>query len=307
MASFPTPAPIFEPPANEPEELHETLVESAFRAAVRRFTRHRLATAAVVVISIIVVMAIAAPLIAPQGPTNLDITTINQAPSSHHLLGTDEVGRDVWARLIYGARTSLIVGFGAVAVALLIGTILGLAAGFLGRWVDGLIMRITDAFMSVPALLIVIVFVSIVGPSLTSVVLVIAVTTWTGTARLVRGQVLTLREREFVLAAHVTGVSRFRIVTDHLLPNLLGQLSVIATFGIATAILIEAGLSFLGLGVRPPTASWGQMVNSAQSPQVLLHEIWIWVPPSVAIALTVLSVSLIGDGLRDAVDPRATQ
>lgn len=259
------------------------------------------------VVVAIVVIALAAPLIAPQGPTHLDITAINQAPSGHHLLGTDEVGRDVWARLVYGARTSLIVGFGAVAIALLIGTILGLAAGFLGRWVDQLIMRFTDAVMSVPALLIVIVFVSIAGPSLTSIVLVIALTSWTGTTRLVRGQVLSLREREFVLAAEVIGVSRFRIITDHLLPNLLGPLSVIATFGIASAILIEAGLSFLGLGVRPPTASWGQMVNSATSPQVLLNETWIWVPPSIAIALTVLSVSLIGDGLRDAVDPRASR
>lgn len=305
MASAPIPPLVVEPPGFELAD--DMRVESAFRAAVRRFSRHRLAVAGVVVVTIILVMALAAPLIAPQGPTNLDITSINQSPSAHHILGTDEVGRDVWARLIYGARTSLIVGFGAVAIALLIGTILGLAAGFLGRWSDTLIMRVTDAVMSVPALLIVIVFVSITGPSLTSIVVVIALTTWTGTARLVRGQVLSLREREFVLAAHVTGVSRLRIITDHLLPNLLGPLSVIATFGIASAILIEAGLSFLGLGVRPPTASWGQMVNSAQSPQVLLNETWIWVPPSVAIALTVLSVSLIGDGLRDAVDPRASR
>jgi peptide/nickel transport system permease protein len=307
LSSLPGPVPLVEPRSLEDAEPHEASVESALRTAVDRFLRHKLATAGLIVIMIIIVMAIAAPLIAPQGPTNLNIADINQAPSSHHLLGTDQVGRDVWARLVYGARTSLIVGFRAVAIAIVIGTTLGLAAGFLGRWADQSIMRVTDAFMSVPSLLIVIVFVSITGPSLASIVVVIALFTWTQPARLVRGQVLSLREREFVLAAHVTGVSRTRIITDHLLPNLLGPLSVLATFGVANAILIEAGLSFLGLGVRPPTPSWGQMVSAAQSPEVLLHELWIWVPPSIAIALTVLSVTMIGDGLRDAVDPRSTE
>jgi peptide/nickel transport system permease protein len=307
LSSLPGPLPLVEPRSVEDAEPEEASVESALRTAVERFLRHKLATVGLIVIMVIIVMAIAAPVIAPQGPTNLNIADINQPPSSQHLLGTDQVGRDVWARLVYGARTSLIVGFGAVAIAIVIGTTLGLAAGFLGRWADQSIMRLTDAFMSVPSLLIVIVFVSITGPSLASIVVVIALFTWTQPARLVRGQVLSLREREFVLAAHVTGVSRTRIITDHLLPNLLGPLSVLATFGVANAILIEAGLSFLGLGVRPPTPSWGQMVSAAQSPEVLLHELWIWVPPSIAIALTVLSVTMIGDGLRDAVDPRSTE
>jgi peptide/nickel transport system permease protein len=305
LSSLPGPVPLVDPHSVEDAGAEDASVESALRTAVERFLRHKLATAGLIVIVVIILMAIAAPLIAPQGPTNLNIADINQPPSSHHLLGTDQVGRDVWARLVYGARTSLIVGFGAVAIAILIGTTLGLAAGFLGRWADQSIMRVTDAFMSVPSLLIVIVFVSITGPSLASIVVVIALFTWTQPARLVRGQVLSLREREFILAAHITGVSRTRIITDHLLPNLLGPLSVLATFGVANAILIEAGLSFLGLGVRPPTPSWGQMVSAAQSPEVLLHELWIWVPPSIAIALTVLSVTMIGDGLRDAVDPRS--
>ena len=204
-------------------------------------------------------------------------------------------------------ETSLIVGFGAVALALVFGTTLGLIAGFFGRWPDQVIMRCTDAAIAVPSLLLVIVFVSVTGPSLAAVVIAIAFTSWTTSARLVRGQMLTLREREYVLAAQIIGVSRRRIVTDHLLPNLLGPLSVVATFGVASAILIEAGLSFLGLGVRPPTASWGQMVSAAQSPEVLLNEWWIWVPPSIAIGLTVLAVNFIGDGLRDAVDPRAAE
>jgi peptide/nickel transport system permease protein len=250
-------------------------------------------------------MAIFAPLLAPQGPTELDVLAVNQPPGDGHLLGTDEVGRDVWARLVYGARTSLAVGLGAVAIAVTIGTLLGMAAGFFAGWTDGVVMRFTDAVMSVPALLMVIVFVSIAGPSLRSVIIVIALTTWPATARLVRGQVLSLREQEFITAARVIGVPSHRVVSDHLLPNLLGPLSVVATFGVANAILVEAGLSFLGLGVRPPTASWGQMINAAQSPDVLLDRLWIWVPASIAIGLTVLAVNFVGDGLRDAVDPRS--
>lgn len=278
---------------------------SARREALRGFLAHRLAVLGVAIVALIVLLAALAPLVAPDGPTAIDLAAVNQPPGNGHLLGTDDVGRDVWARLVYGARTSLAVGLGAVAIALLIGTVVGVAAGYLGRWTDTALMRLTDAVMSVPPLLMVIVFVSIAGPSLTSIIVVIALTTWPTTARLVRGQVLALREREFVLAARVIGVPARTIVTSHLLPNLLGPLSVVGTFGVANAILVEAGLSFLGLGVRPPTASWGQMVNAAQSPEVLLDRPWIWVPPSIAIGLVVLAVNFIGDGLRDAVDPRS--
>jgi peptide/nickel transport system permease protein len=289
----------------EPPPAAAAVTGSARREALRRFAAHRLAPAGIVVLVVIILMAVLAPVLAPQGPTKLDVTRINQPPGNGHLLGTDDVGRDVWARLVYGARTSLAVGLGAVAIALLIGTTLGVVAGYLGRWADAVVMRITDAVMSVPALLMVIVFVSVAGPSLKSVIVVIALTTWPATARLVRGQVLSLREREFITAARVIGVPAHGIITRHLLPNLLGPLSVVGTFGVANAILVEAGLSFLGLGVRPPTASWGQMINAAQSPEVLLDRLWIWVPASVAIGLTVLAVNFIGDGLRDAVDPRS--
>jgi peptide/nickel transport system permease protein len=278
---------------------------SARREALRRFAAHRPAVAGVVVLAVILLLAVLAPVVAPQGPTHLDVARANRPPGAGHLLGTDDVGRDIWARLVYGARTSLAVGLGAVAIALAIGTALGTIAGYLGRWADAIVMRITDAVMSVPALLMVIVFVSIAGPSLKSVIIVIALTTWPATARLVRGQILSLREREFITAARVVGVPGHRIVTAHLLPNLLGPLSVVGTFGVANAILVEAGLSFLGLGVRPPTASWGQMINAAQSPEVLLDRLWIWVPASIAIGLTVLAVNFVGDGLRDAVDPRS--
>lgn len=256
-------------------------------------------------LAVVVSCAVFAPWIALHSPTSTDLSAINQAPGHGHLLGTDDVGRDVWARLVYGARTSLEVGFGAVAINLVIGTVIGILAGYFGRWVDMVLMRITDAFLSIPSLLLAIVFVSIVGPSLTSVMVVIAFAAWPTSARVARSQVQAIKQQEFVTAARVVGVSRRGIIVRHLLPNLLGPLSVVATFGVASAIITEAGLSFLGLGVRPPTSSWGQMVNSAQSLDVLLNRTWLWIPPSAAICLTVLAVNAIGDGLRDALDPRS--
>lgn len=287
------------------EESSGPVITSARREAARRFAAHRLAVAGLVFLAIIVVLAVFAPLLAPIGPDKVNLAVINQPPSMRHLLGTDAIGRDVWARVVFGARISLMVGFGAVALSLTIGSSLGLAAGLFGGWVDALIMRLTDAFLSIPSILLVTVLVAVVGPSLFSIIVSIGLITWTASARLVRGQILALREQEFVLAVHLIGVRRWRLVSDHLLPNVLGPLSVLATFGVANAILLEAGLSFLGLGVRPPTPSWGQIISAAQEPNVLLNQWWIWVPACTAIAFTVLSVNFIGDGLRDAVDPKS--
>lgn len=274
------------------------------RQALRRFMEHRLAVAGVVVMVVVILVAILAPVVAGQSPTQTSLDAISRAPGGGHLLGTDDAGRDVWARLIYGARTSLAVGFGAVAITLVIGVVVGVAAGYIGGWVDQALMRVTDAFMSFPPLLLAIVFVAIAGPSLTSVMIVIAAAAWPTGARVIRAQVLSLKQQDFVTAAGVIGARGPGIVRRHLLPNLLGQLSVVATFGVASAILTEASLGFLGLGVRPPTASWGQMINAAQSPVVLLSEPWLWIPPSVAICVTVLAVNFVGDGLRHAVDPQ---
>ena len=281
--------------------------QSSFREALYRFSTYRLALLGVAVVFIVVFIAFFARWLAPLGPTDLSLEEVMTPPGNGHLLGTDDVGRDVWARVAYGARTSMIVGLGAVTIALLIGTTIGLLAGFFGRWTDAVLMRITDGVMSVPPLILVIVFISIVGPSLLSVLVVIALTTWPTSARLVRGQVLTLREQEYVVAARVVGVPTRKILTRHLFPNLLGPLSVVATFGISNAILVEAGLSFLGLGVRPPAASWGQMVNLAQQPDILLDKPWIWVPSAVMIVVTVLAINFIGDGLRKAVDPKSVR
>ena len=203
-----------------------------------RFSTYRLALLGVAVVFIVVFIAFFARWLAPLGPTDLSLEEVMAPPGNGHLLGTDDVGRDVWARVAYGARTSMIVGLGAVTIALLIGTTIGLLAGFFGRWTDAVLMRITDGVMSVPPLILVIVFISIVGPSLLSVLVVIALTTWPTSARLVRGQVLTLREQEYVVAARVVGVPTRKILTRHLFPNLLGPLSVVATFGISNALLL---------------------------------------------------------------------
>jgi peptide/nickel transport system permease protein len=278
--------------------------ESPMRQGLRRFRSNRPAILGGVVLALVLGIAIFAPTFA-QDPNHIDLEAIRQPPSGAHLLGTDEAGRDVWSRLVYGAQTSMIVGFGAVALYVVIGTILGMAAGYFGGSVDQILMRVTDTVMSIPPLLLIIVFVAAVGPSLASVIAVIGLLGWPGTARLVRGQFLSLREAEFVTAARVTGVRDLSIAVRHLLPNTLGPLTVVATFGVASAILLEAGLSFLGLGVRPPAPSWGVMINSAQSPVILNGLPWLWLPPGIAIAVTVLAVNFIGDGLRDAFDPRA--
>jgi peptide/nickel transport system permease protein len=275
--------------------------------SLRRFARHRLALGGGVVTLLVIACALFAPLIAHHSPTAVDIYQIGQGPGHGHLLGTDQSGRDVWSRLVYGSRTSLAVGFGAVTLYVLIGVILGTLAGYFGGWVDQVIMRVTDTVMSVPSLLLVIVFVSAVGPSLQSVLIVIGLFGWPGAARLVRGQILALKQSEFMVAARIVGANNLRMIVRHLLPNTLPPLIVLATFGVANAILLEASLSFLGLGIRPPASSWGGMLNAAQSPDVLLDMPWLWIPPAVAIAITVLSVNFVGDGLRDALDPRARQ
>jgi peptide/nickel transport system permease protein len=285
----------------------EVVYKTNFQEALDRFKSYRLALVGLFVLSLIFLMAIFANILAPQGPEYIDLEAVRQPPGNGHLLGTDNVGRDVWARVAFGARTSLVVGVGAVVVALAIGITVGLLSGFLGKWVDTVLMRITDAFMSVPALILIIIFIAIVGPSLLNVILVIALATWPTSARVVRGQVLTLREQEFITAARVVGVPTPKILIGHIFPNLLGPLSVVATFGIAGAILTEAGLSFLGLGVRPPISSWGQMVNLAQESQILVAEQWIYLPSGIMIVLTVLSVNFIGDGLRKAVDPKSVR
>ena len=274
---------------------------------VRAFRRHRLAVAGLAVILILGLAAIFAPVVAPMDPNQVDLLAAGTGPSRDHWLGTDEVGRDVFSRLVFGARVSLSVGLVAVSIYTAIGVVLGAVSGYFGGLVDGTIQRATDTVMCFPTLIVIIAAVAIVGPSIWNVMLIIGLLTWTGTCRLVRAQFLALREREFVEAARAIGAGPLRLIFRHILPNTLAPVIVSATFGVAAAILTEAGLSFLGLGVQPPTASWGNMINLAQSATILQEMPWLWAPAGILIAIAVLSINFVGDGLRDALDPRSSK
>ena len=270
----------------------------------RRYRKHRLAMISTVVFLAIVLMAVFAPFIAPYDPTYIDPTAFDQSPSREHPLGTDRVGRDVLSRLIYGGRVSLSVGIGAVLIFVLIGTFLGALAGYYGGWLDSLISRFIDIVLSFPQLMLILVLVSLLGPGLSNIMLVIGLLGWPQVARIVRGEFLRLRHQDFVMAATVVGSRGRRIMVRHFLPNAMGPILVAATFGVASSILTESALSFLGLGVQPPAASWGQMLNEAQSLTILESKPWMWVPAGIMILISVLSVNFIGDGLRDALDPQ---
>jgi peptide/nickel transport system permease protein len=262
--------------------------------------------AGLIFLLIVGTLAIAAPLVTPHSPTEIFADQTRKPPSREHILGGDGAGRDVWSRLVYGGRVSLSVGVVAVSISVVIALILGTLSGYYGGTVDMLIMRFTDIMMVFPSLILIITVVAVIGPSIYNVMAVIGLLGWTGMARLLRGQILTVREWDFIMAARSMGVSDLRIMLRHILPNALAPLLVAATFGVAGAILTEAGLSFLGLGVLPPTPSWGNMLNGAQSIFILERIWWMWVPPGLTILFTVLAINFVGDGLRDALDPRMT-
>ncbi len=272
--------------------------------AWRRFLRHRLALAGAVVITLIVLAALFAPLLAPHNPNHVEIMSAREGPSLTYLLGTDLVGRDVLSRLIYGARISLSVGLLAVGMYVIIGLILGCLAGYFGGWVDMVISRLVDAVLSFPVLMLILVIVGLLGPSIINIVLVLGLLGWPEVARIVRGQTLAVREELYVLSSEAVGAPSSRIILKDILPNIMSPVIVNATFGVARAILIEAGLSFLGMGVQPPTASWGNMLNDAQSLSILETMPWIWVPPGLMIFIATISINFVGDGLRDALDPK---
>lgn len=283
-------------------------VQTLRQRAWRRFRQHKLAVASAAILAVLITAVILAPLIAPIPPNEIHVEAGRYAPpSADHWLGTDSVARDVWSRLIYGGRVSLAVGVAAITIRLSIGTLIGGIAGYYGGAVDSVLMRITDVSLAMPTLIIVLAVVSLLGPSIRNLILVVGFLGWGGISRLVRGQFLSLREKDYVLAAECIGTQNWRIMTRHLLPNLVGPLTVAATFGVADAILLEAALSYLGLGVQPPTPSWGNMLEGAKQVSVLKSMPWIWVPPGFMIAITVLTINIMGDGLRDALDPRSTR
>jgi len=250
----------------------------------------------------IIIVALFAPVFAPYSPNQIDLAHRLTKPSPNHLLGQDSLGRDIFSRIIYGSRISVWVGFSTVALATLFGFTFGALAGYYGGWIDGLIMRLVDILMAFPGILLAIALMSVLGPSLNNVILTLCLIGWVGYARLVRGQILFLRETEFVTAAKALGLGPVRIIFGHILPNVLGPLMVQATFGMAGNIVAEAGLSFLGLGVQPPTPSWGAMLNEGRA--VLLSNSNLTTFPGLAIMIMVLGFNFVGDGLRDAVDPK---
>ncbi len=277
--------------------------ESYWAAAWRRLRRHRLAMLGLGIIGAIVLLAIFAPVVSPQDPLAIDYAHTAAPPGvGGHLLGTDAVGRDILSRLIYGTRISLQVGIVAVGIASSLGTAVGLAAGYHGGVVDSVLMRAVDVFLAFPVIVLAIAIIAVLGPSLVNVIIALGLVAWTTYARVVRGQVLVLRELDFVQAARAIGTSDAKIIVRHILPNTLAPIIVLATVGMAAAIIAEAALSFLGLGVQPPTPSWGTMLNEGRG--FLRTAPHISTFPGLAIMLTVLGFNFLGDGLRDALDPR---
>ncbi len=275
------------------------------KLAWRRFRRNRMAMTALVLLMALALVAILAPVIAPYSPTEVDPRAFGKPPSLEHFLGSDRSGRDVLSRLMHGARVSLSVGVVAVSIYLVIGIALGSLAGYRRGLTDAIVGRVTDTVMAVPALIIILAVVPIIGRSPLNIMVVIGLLNWPAVTRLVRGEFLSLREREFTLAARGIGARDRRIILRHILPNVAGPLVVLASFGMAEAMIIEAGLSVLGLGIQPPDASWGGDLQAATDVGVLTQKPWLWMAPGAAIAIAVLSINFIGDGLRDALDPRA--
>lgn len=268
--------------------------------AARRFTRNKLAIFGFVIVAALLLTAILADFIAPFPYDAADPTIALQYPNREHWMGTDEVGRDVYSRIIYGTRISLSVGLGVTAIALLIGIPLGLLAGLVGGPIDYIIMRLVEVFTAVPALMLALLLISVFGGGLFNVILALGIVAWLDACRLLRAQLLSLRERDFVLAARTLGASGTRIAISHLLPNAIAPLIVAITIGIPVAIFAEAGLSFLGLGINDPTPSWGKMVGNALAYMRVYWHLGVF--PTLAIAVTMLGFTFLGDGLRDAFD-----
>jgi len=274
------------------------LFHSIFWARLRG---NRMALCGTGIVAGMFVLALLAPLLAGD-PGAIDISQRLQSPSLEHLLGTDDLGRDVFSRILYGARISLLVGFVAVGIASVIGIVLGALSGYYGRWVDSLIMRFVDIMLCFPTFFLILAVIAFLEPSIWNIMIIIGLTGWMGVARLVRAEFLSLRERDFVQAGRALGASDARLIFRHILPNALSPVLVSATLGVAGAILTESALSFLGIGVQPPTPSWGNMLIAGK--QTLGTAWWLSAFPGLAILVTVLGYNLLGEGIRDALDPR---
>lgn len=285
--------------------------QSLWNQNLKRFKKNKFAVAGFLFIIFMLLFSFIGPLLSPYLPNYVDATSINKPPSMRHLMGTDQLGRDVLTRLMFGGRISLTIGIASMVLSVVIGTIMGAVSGFYGKIIDSIIMRLADILMSIPSLPLLIMLAALMSewkiPQQYRIYLVMAMLSlvgWPSLARLVRGQILSLKEQSFMDAAEVLGLSDRRKIFSHLIPNTIPLLIVIATLGIAGAILNESALSFLGLGVTPPTASWGNMIDAANSFMDFQNRPWLWIPPGGALLLTIISINLMGDGLRDALDPR---
>lgn len=274
------------------------------RAAWRRFARLRLAPPSAVVLLLVIGVCVLGPIFYRVDPNTVDPSLFQQGPTAAHLLGTDDAGRDVLARLMYGGRVSLLIGFTAALSANLIGLILGAVAGYFGRLSNSFLTRFAEVLQAFPILIVIISVAALTGPSITLLIVLVALLDWPAAFRVVRSITMSLREQEMIQAVEGLGAGNGRILFRHLLPAMLGPFIVLVTIGTGNIIMLEAGLSFLGLGVPPPTASWGSMLSAAESLSILARMPWLWLPPGLAILITVLTVNFIGDGLRNVVDPR---
>lgn len=291
-------------PAIDQSQLRTRAPDTPLRKALRRFRRHRLAMAGLTIIALLVIAALFG---SESAALEQNLRAMNKPPSSEHLFGTDRIGRDILARTLVGGRISLAVGLVAVFFSTSIGLVLGSLAGYYGGWFDQIIMRVVDVVLSFPVIILLLCVASLVGPSIFNVMAMIGLLTWPTPCRIMRGQFLTLRERAFVEAARCLGVADFQIAVRHIIPNAIAPVLVYASFAVATAVLLEAGLSYLGLGVQPPTPSWGNMLNTARNISTMERTSWQWVPPAMMTVLFVLAVNFVGDGVRDALDPQAKE
>ena len=278
--------------------------ESYLSEVLSKLTEHKMAMVGLFIITLEIILVAVLPFIMHLNPYDSDYTAFSTAPSSLHILGTDAIGRDIFARLVYGGRTSLLVGLLSTIISCAIGVPLGLIAGYFRGKAEIAIMRVADIFMSFPSIVLILVLVAVIGPSIWSVTIVIGVLGWTQFARLIYANVLSVSEKEYVESARAIGTSNYKIITRYILPNSFAPILIATTFQMASAILMESSLSFLGMGVQPPGASWGNMLYDAQSITVLSKRLWIWMPPGIALLITVLSINFLGDGIRDALDPK---
>ncbi|MDK8179920.1 oligopeptide ABC transporter permease [Paenibacillus sp. UMB4589-SE434] len=289
---------------NESSEQADHVVEKYVSQIKRKFFKHKMAVWGCIITLLLLSVGLLAPWLAPYQPNEVT-ASFSAPPSLTNWLGTDQVGRDVLSRLIYGMRISLLIGFITVIIYVIFGSLIGMLAGYFGGWLDTLIMRITDIFLSFPYMLVVLVIVSVLGADVFTIILVLALFKWPTLAMLVRSSVMSIKQTDYVRASITLGYSTPRILFRHILPNAAAPIIVNATFGIAGTILSEAGLSFLGMGIKSPQASLGNMLHDAQSLTVLTEQPWLWVPAGVVILMIVLSFNFVGDGLRDALDAKA--